>query len=107
MFNLGECNLNEMIDSLWSAENIATSTSIIVSSVVAIIVLVINQVYSNRRERNKIICEKIEAFYEASINYANGCDQLITDIQTMKYKCETGYYRNDPIAYAQFENSIT
>lgn len=61
----------------------------------------------NRRERKKIICEKIEEFYEASIAYTNACDQLITDIQRMTYRCESGYYTNDPAAYALFEQSIS
>lgn len=74
---------------------------------VAMIVLGANQYYSNRRERKKIICEKIEQFYEASIKYTNACDQLVTDIQRMTYRCESGYYTNDPIAYALFEQSIS
>lgn len=74
---------------------------------VAMIVLGANQYYSNRRERKKIICEKIEQFYEASINYTNACDQLVTDIQRMTYRRESGYYANDPVAYSLFEQSIS
>ncbi len=107
MFNQGNNKLSEIVDSLWSADNVATSLSIIVSTVVAIVVLILNQVYSNLRERKKITCEKIEAFYEASISYLDACDQLVTDIQLMKHRCENGYYRNDPLIYAQFENAIT
>lgn len=96
-----------MLEPFLSSNNLVTLLSIVVSTALAIIVLIANQRYSNRRERKKLTCEKIEAFYEATISYENACDQLLTDIQSMKYKRESGYYANDPVAYAQFENSIT
>ncbi|PYF84069.1 hypothetical protein DFP75_10191 [Marinomonas alcarazii] len=91
----------------WTSETIVTSVSIGVSVTLAIAILLANQWYSNRRERKKLTCEKIEAFYEATISYENACDQLLTDIQLMKYKRESGYYENDPFVYAQFENALT
>lgn len=107
MFNEENFTLSESINLLFSDENIATTLSIAVSTLVALFVLGVNQWYSNRHERKKIICEKIEEFYEASIAYTNACDQLVTDIQLMKFKRESGYYSNDPIAYSRFEQSLS
>lgn len=107
MFNEENLTLFKIVDLLISEDNIVTTISIVVSATVAMLVLGVNQYYSNRRERKKIICEKIEEFYEASIAYTNACDQLITDIQRMTYRCDSGYYTNDPSAYALFEQSIS
>ncbi len=107
MFKEESSALSKIVDLLFSEGNIITTISILVSATVAMIVLGVNQFYSNRRERKKLICQKIEEFYEASIVYTNACDKLVTDIQRMTYRCESGYYRNDPAAYALFEQSIS
>lgn len=89
-----------------SPENWVRFLAIIISVVIAILVLIANQYFANKRERKKIICEKIEEFYEASISYTKACDELITDIQLMKYKRENGYYDNDPVIYSQLVDSL-
>ena len=50
---------------------------------------------------------KIEELYVISIDYVDACDQLITDIQQSKFRCENGYHRNDEAAYSKMLNSIT
>lgn len=89
-----------------SPENLVKVAGIFISVLIAILVLLANQYLTNKRERKKIICEKIEDFYETSVRYTIACSELITDIQTMKYKRENGYYENDPIIYSQMVESL-
>lgn len=79
----------------------------LVSVLLAVFVLLLNQYFANKRERKKILMGKVEELYLTSLDYLEACDQLITDIQKSKFRCEAGYYRNDEVAYAKMVNSVT
>ena len=79
----------------------------LISVLLAVSVLLLNQFFTNSRERKKILMGKVEELYLTTLEYLEACDQLITDIQKSKYRCETGYHRNDEVAYAKMVNSVT
>ncbi len=81
--------------------------SIFASSCVAIFVLILNQRFTNIRERKKVHVEKIEELYLAVIEYLEACDDLVTDIQRSTYReQETGYHRYNEATYDRRESSI-
>ncbi len=82
--------------------------SILVSTCVAISVLLLNQKLTNTRERKKVYVEKIEELYLAVVEYLETCDALITDIQKSTYReHETGYHRYNEATYYKREASIS
>jgi len=82
--------------------------SIVVSSCIAISVLLLNQRLTNARERKKLYVEKIEDLYLAITEYLEACDDLITDIQKGSYREEkTGYHRYNESTYDKRELAIS
>jgi len=51
--------------------------TILLSSVVAIGIFILNQRFIDRRSRNQVTCEKIEELYLASIDYVNSVHKML------------------------------
>lgn len=100
--------LNEWFSEVFnSTSGKAQFLSITISSCLAIMILILNQWFTNRRERKKVYVEKIEELYLTSLDYLNACDELITDIQRSKYQRDTGYHRYNESVYSKMEVSIS
>jgi hypothetical protein len=80
--------------------------TILFSALVAIIVLLLNQWFTNRRERKKILIEKIEEMYLSSIDYANSANQIIKDLSSSKHRTGHGYYKIDQVVYGEMNDAI-
>jgi hypothetical protein len=96
----------------WFLEAFSTPTgkaqfiSITISSCLAISALFLNQGLTNRRERKKVLVEKVEELYSASMDYLEACDDLVTDIQKGTYREENGYHRYNESTYNKLELSL-
>ena len=96
------------LEAFTSPTGKAQFISITISSCIAISALFLNQYLTNRRERKKVLVEKIEELYKASIRYLEACDDLVTDIQNCTYKMENnGHHRYNENTYNKLESSIT
>ncbi len=89
-----------------SSSDKARLVAIIISAVVAIGILLLNQWFTNRRERKKIISEKIEEMHLTSIEYTNSAHQILKDLQTQKHRDKDGSYSIDQVVYGTMNDSI-
>jgi len=89
-----------------SSNDKARLISILITALVAILVLLLNQWFTNRRERKKLISEKIEEMYLTSIDYTNSAHQMLKDLQLQKFRRSNGYYDIDDVIYGNMNDSI-
>ena len=87
-----------------SSSDKARLISILISALVAIFVLLLNQWFTNRRERNKLISEKIEEMYLTSIDYTNSAHQMLKDLQLKKSQNSAGYHDIDDVVYGNMND---
>ncbi|HDZ9263699.1 hypothetical protein [Vibrio cholerae] len=97
---------NWLLDAFSTPSGKSQFISIVVSSCIAISVLLLNQRLTSTRERKKLYIEKIEELYLAVTEYIESCNDLITDIQKGTYREESGYHRYNESTYDKRESSI-
>lgn len=97
---------NWLLDAFSTPSGKSQFISIVVSSCIAISVLLLNQRLTSTRERKKLYIEKIEELYLAVNEYIESCNDLVTDIQKGTYREESGYYRYNESTYDRRESSI-
>ncbi len=83
----------------------ARLVSILISVLLAISVLLLNQWFIDKRERKKIISEKIEEMYKASIAYVNAANELLRDC-TNSEKYIDNLYEIDRALLSNLNDSI-
>jgi len=84
----------------------AKLVAILISATVAIAILILNQWFTNRRERKKIIVEKIEEMYINSIDYTNSANQLIKDLSNPNNRDSKGCFVVDQVVYGNMNDAI-
>jgi hypothetical protein len=84
----------------------AQFVAILVSAVVAILALLLNQWFTNKRERKKVLTEKIEEMYLSSIDYVNAANKIIEDLSHSDRSDSNGYYEVDQVVYGNMNDSI-
>lgn len=97
---------NWLLDAFSTPSGKSQFISIVVSSCIAISVLLLNQRLTNTRERKKLYIDKIEELYLAVTEYIESCGDLITDIQKSTYREQSGYHRYNESTYDKLESSI-
>ncbi|MBE4071265.1 hypothetical protein [Vibrio parahaemolyticus] len=80
--------------------------AIMVSAVVAILVLLLNQWFTNRRERRNLLIGKIEEMYSVSIDYSNAANQILKDLSNPDKRDDQGYYIIDQVVYGNMNDAI-
>lgn len=80
--------------------------AILASAIIAIIVLLLNQRLTNRRERKKIQAGKVEEMYLASIQYTNSAHQIMKDLADPKLRNKHGYFDIDQAVYGEMNDAI-
>ncbi|TMX33851.1 hypothetical protein DA096_08780 [Vibrio rotiferianus] len=95
-----------ILDAFSTSSGKSQFISIVVSSCIAITVLLLNQRFNNQRERKKLHAEKIEELYITVIEYLDASDDLITDIQKGTYRKDSGYHGYNELTYAKREATL-
>ena len=99
--------MNEWFHEVFqSSSDKARLISILISALVAILVLLLSQWFTNRRERKKLISEKVEEMYLTSIDYTNAAHQMLKDLQLRKPDLSSGYHSIDEVVYGKMNDSI-
>jgi hypothetical protein len=80
--------------------------SILISVVMAIFILLLNQWFTSRREKRKIISSKIEEMYLASIEYCNATNKIISGLVQSSKNSENNDHNFDRVAHEAMNNSI-
>ena len=56
----------------------------LLSALLAVVVLLINQYINTKRNKRDLLLTKIEDLYRTSINYTNTCTEILDDVQYQK-----------------------
>lgn len=69
--------------------------AILISAVLALIILLANQWFNNRRAKKELAIKKIEELYLASIEYTSACRDLLGDLTKKEFRNEHGDFNPD------------
>lgn len=84
--------MNWFIEIFEAKSDQARLVAILISAIVAVLVVLLNQWFNSRRARKETLIEKIEELYELSEEYVKACRELLLSVQDSKSKShETTY----------------
>lgn len=104
---LNEESMFEWFESIFvTSSDKSRFIAIVVSTFVAIFVLLLSQRFTTKRERSKLLIEKIEEMYKVSIDYSSAANQILKDLNNPKKYDKNGYYIIDQVVYGNMNDSI-
>lgn len=80
--------------------------AILISAAVAVIILLANQWFSNRRAKKELAIKKIEELYLTSIEYTNACRGLLGDLTKKEFTNEHGDFDPDQQKVAKIDELV-
>lgn len=81
--------------------------AILISAVVAILVVLLNQWFLSRRSRRELLIEKIEELFSASNDYVSACRELMDSSIPQGSEQSDKYYEYPSISVNKLNDSIT
>lgn len=86
--------LNWFSETFSAPANRAQLIAIVISALIAIVVLLVNQVFTTRRARKDVLIRKIEEAYQSALAYERHARKLLSVIRRGG-RDERGYFRLD------------
>jgi hypothetical protein len=99
-----EKSLNWILEIFSDKSEQAKLIAILISSLVAISVVLLNQWFTSRRTKKDLLVEKIEELFSTSHDYIKACKELLEALSNPEYN--TPYYSYPKDSKIKFEDSL-
>jgi len=99
--------LNWFVEIFSEKSDQARLIAILISAVVAIVIVFLNQWFLSRRAKRELLIEKIEELFTASNEYVAACRNLMDSLQQQGIDRPEEYFRYPPDVVNSLNDSIT
>ena len=99
--------MNWILEVFSDKSDQARLVAILISAVVAILVVLLNQWFLSRRSRRELLIEKIEELFSASNEYVSACRELMDSLIPQGSEQPDKYYEYPSISVNKLNDSIT
>lgn len=104
---LGVPSLNWLYEIFEAKSDQARLIAILITAIIAILIVLLNQWFLSRRAKRELLTEKIEELYSASCEYVSSCKELMDSLKEHRVTQPKCYFDPQPEIINKISDSIT